>query len=205
VAWRTRDGTQFCIDGQVFTVASAVRWLNELGLVDDPRRLDQETSADSAGTLFVPALAGLAAPWWRPAARGVLSGLSLATTRGHIVRAVLEGVAATVAQLVRVVEAEGETSLQVLRVDGGLTHSHVLMQAQADLLQVSVEVYPSGHATPLGAAALARSALERCTPQEALWPWRPTNTFEPQWSRDRADDYLARWQRALEATEDGLS
>jgi glycerol kinase len=205
VAWRTRTGTQYCLDGQVFTAASAVRWLNELGLVDDPRQLDQEASADSAGVLFVPALAGLAAPWWRPAARGVLSGLSLATTRGHIVRAVLEGVAATVAQLAGVVEAESGTPLRVLRVDGGLTHSRVLMQAQADLLQVPIEVYPSGHATPLGAAALARSALEGCTPEEAVWPWQPSSTFEPEWSRDRADDYLERWQRALDATEDASS
>jgi glycerol kinase len=205
VAWRTRTGTQYCLDGQVFTAASAVRWLNELGLVDDPRQLDQEASSDCAGVLFVPALAGLAAPWWRPAARGVLSGLSLATTRGHIVRAVLEGVAATVAQLAGVVEAESGTPLRVLRVDGGLTHSRVLMQAQADLLQVPIEVYPSGHATPLGAAALARSALEGCTPEEAVWPWQPANTFEPEWSRDRADDYLERWQRALDATEDASS
>ena len=94
--------------------------------------------------------------------------------------------------------------IRSLRVDGGLTRSAVLMQAQADLLQVPVEVYPSPHATPLGAAALARLAL---SPQlrlaDVLWPWEPARVYTPQWSPDRAAEYLDRWCAAVEATLTG--
>ena len=133
-----------------------------------------------------------------------LSGLSLASTRGHLVRAVLEGIAAQVAHLMGVFSADMGAPIRSLRVDGGLTRSAVLMQAQADLLQVPVEVYPSPHATPLGAAALARLAL---SPQlrlaDVLWPWEPARVYTPQWSPDRAAEYLDRWCAAVEATLTG--
>jgi len=86
-----------------------------------------------------------------------------------------------------------------LRVDGGLTRSAALMQAQADLARMPVEVYPSAHATPLGAAACARLALDPAlSPAEVVGTWTPEHTFEPMWSDDRAADYLDRWRRAAE-------
>lgn len=200
VAWRTRAGVQYCLDGQVYTAASALRWLADLGLVEDVRQLDAAAAPDSDGVLFVPALAGLGAPWWRSEARASFSGMSLATTGSHLVRAVIEGVAATVARLVQVVDDEVGSPVGSLRVDGGLTHSAALMQAQADLLQVPVEVYPSAHATPLGAAMLARMAVTGVDLAEAVWPWSPSHTYEPSWTSDRADAFLARWERAVDAT-----
>jgi glycerol kinase len=201
VAWRTREGTQYCLDGQVYTAASAVRWITELGLVDSAQEMDSLASAADDGVLFVPALAGLAAPWWRSDATASFSGLSLAATRGHLVRAVLEGIAAQVADLVAVMTADMGTAVTALRVDGGLTNSRVLMQAQADLLQIPIEVYPSAHATPLGAAALARHALQPGTRlKDALWPWTPDTIYEPTWSADRAADFLGRWRTAALAT-----
>jgi glycerol kinase len=149
--------------------------------------------------LFVPALAGLAAPWWQPDARASFSGMSLATTRGSLVRAVLEGIAAQVAELVDVVDADAGRRIECLRVDGGLTNSRVLMQAQADLLQRPIEVYASPHATSLGAAALARLAI---TPAAMLgdvaWAWEPAARYEPQWSADRATDAMGRWRAAVD-------
>jgi glycerol kinase len=200
VAWSTGEGTQYCLDGQVYTAASAVRWMADIGLIEDTRRLDAASDADSGGTYFVPALAGLAAPWWRSDARACFAGMSLATTRGHLVRAVVEGVAATVARLVQVVAAEAGTPIASLRVDGGLTHSRTLMQVQADLLQAPVEVYPSAHATPLGAAALARMAVGGVELDAAVWPWSPSQVFEPRWSADRAAEFLAEWQRVVDST-----
>lgn len=198
VAWRTREGTDYCMDGQVLTAASAVRWITELGLLDSAAELDATCSSASEGVLFVPALAGLAAPWWRSDATAVFCGLSLATTRGHLVRAVLEGIAAQVADLVHAMAGDLGHAVPSLRVDGGLTQSTVLMQAQADLLQVPVEVYASPHATPLGAAALARMALDPARGVEAVqWPWQPARVFEPQWSVDRADEFLGRWRAAV--------
>ncbi len=199
MAWRTREGTQYCLDGQVYTAASAIRWIRELGLIANSHEIDEACAPDSGGVLFVPALAGLAAPWWRADALASFSGLSLASTRGTLIRAVVEGIAAQVAALVAVFEADMGVPIDSLRVDGGLTRSRALMQAQADLLQVPVEVYPNAHATPLGAAALARLALRPDLGlADVVAPWTPTATFEPQWSADRAADLMARWRAAAE-------
>jgi glycerol kinase len=160
--------------------------------------MDVVAADSSDGVLFVPALAGLAAPWWRSDAQAALVGLSLATERGHLVRAVLEGIAAQVADLVGVIDADTSVSVDTLRVDGGLTKSPVLMQVQADLLQVPVEVYPSAHATPIGAAALARFALDPSLRfEDIVWPWAAESVYEPQWSADRAADFLGRWRAAV--------
>lgn len=200
VAWRTRAGIQYCLDGQVYTAASAVRWMTEVGLVDPAMGIDAGAAAESGDVLFVPALAGLASPWWRSDAQASFTGLSLATTGGHLVRAVLEGIAAHVAELVGVMNADMDRPVTVLRVDGGLTNSRVLMQAQADLLQVPVEVYPSAHATPLGAAAMARLALDqRLGIEDVSWPWTPSHIYVPEWTPDRAADYLGRWRDAVAA------
>lgn len=207
VAWRVRGAVAYCLDGQVYTVASAVRWLVELGLLDDARHLDEACGDDSLGARFVPALAGLAAPWWRADARGAFVGLGLDTDRGALVRAVVEGVAAQVAALVEAVDADLGRPLDVLRVDGGLTRSAALMQAQADLLQRPVEVYASPHATALGAAALAQLAADPgASLADVAWPWTPAAVYEPRWSADRAELFRARWLDAVDAvvaTADG--
>ncbi|HJY95728.1 MAG TPA: FGGY family carbohydrate kinase, partial [Streptosporangiaceae bacterium] len=159
-AWRLRGQTSYCIDGQVYTAASAVRWITQLGLISGADQLDTTAAPSSDGVLYVPALAGLAAPWWDSAATASFSGMTLSSGRGHLVRALLEGIAAQVAALTGLVAADLGGPLTRLRVDGGLTRSQVLMQAQADLAQIPVDVYPSAHATPSGAAACARLALE---------------------------------------------
>jgi glycerol kinase len=195
VAWRTHQGTQYCLDGQVFTAASALQWMVDVGLLDDARALDAGAASDSGAVTFVPALAGLGAPWWRSEARGVFAGLSLAASRGQLVRAVVEGIAATVAALVRVMVDDTAAGPSALRVDGGLTHSRVLMQTQADVLQIPIEVYPSAHATALGAATLARAALApTATLSDALAPWSPATVYEPSWSPDRAATFTAQWR-----------
>ena len=133
-------------------------WLTRLGVVAAAADLDGigATVPDSGGVRFVPALAGLGAPHWRPDARGAFLGLSLGTSRAHLIRAVLDGLAASVALLARAVAADLGQPLTALRADGGLTRSRLLLQAQADLLQIPVEVPRSPDATALGVAALAR-------------------------------------------------
>ena len=203
IAWQLGGETTYCLDGQVYTVGAAVSWLQDLRLLDDPSDLDRLGGSvpDAGGVVFVPALAGLAAPFWRPSARGAFVGLSLATSRTQLVRAVVEGIAAQVAWLARAVAADLHRPLARLRVDGGLTRSHVLMQTQADLLQAPVEAYPSPHATALGVAALARlgSGAARDA-NEALGPMRPAAIYEPRTSADQAEATLQRWRRAAEAT-----
>ena len=199
VAWRLRGSTDYCIDGQVYTAASAVRWAVDLGLVPSADKLDLVAAADSAGVLCVPALAGLAAPWWDSQATASFTGMTLSSGRAELVRALLEGIAAQVAALADSVIADIGRPLTRLRVDGGLTRSAVLMQAQADLARVPVDVYPSLHATALGAAACAQLALRPdLGVADAVGGWTPQRTYEPQWSDDRAADYLRRWRAAAQ-------
>ena len=201
VAWRLRDHTSYCVDGQVYTAASAVRWAIDLGLVTSADQLDVVARPTSDGVLCVPALAGLAAPWWDSRATASFTGMTLSSGPGHLVRALLEGIAAQVATLTELVAHDLGRPLTRLRVDGGLTRSRTLMQAQADLAQVPVDVYPSAHATPLGAAACARLALDpRLWLDEAVAPWEPDRVFEPAWSPDRAEEHLARWRDAVATT-----
>ena len=199
VAWSISGQPTYCFDGQVYTAASAVRWLEQLGFISTAADLDQVSAADSAGVLCVPSFAGLAAPWWRPEARATLTGMTLSTGPEHLVLAVLQGIAAQVAELGRLVGLEGGYPLQRLRVDGGLTRSRVLMQSVADLMQIPIDIYPSPHATPLGAVALARVAMNPGLDlTDALIAWQPATTYEPRWSADRAIEFRDRWMTAAD-------
>ncbi len=203
VAWQIDDETTWCLDGQVYTAGSAVTWLQQIGVIAEPADLDRLGGAVASPrhTSFVPGLAGLAAPFWRPDARAAFTGLDLATSREELVRAVIEGLAASVAFLARAAAADLGSPLRRLRVDGGLTRSKVLLQTQADLLQVPIEVYPSPHATALGVAAFARiGAGGAQTPADAVGNWQPTTTVEPSVSADEAEERLSRWHAAAQAT-----
>jgi glycerol kinase len=199
VAWRIAGEDMFCIDGQVYTAASAVKWLCSLGIITGAEQMDGLAGPDSNGVLCVPALAGLAAPWWKSHATAVISGMTLSTGRGHIVLAVLQGIAAQIAELVSAISAD-TTPLSRLRADGGLTQSKVLMQSVADILQVPVDVYPSAHATALGAAALAHLSLQpHLSLRDVVTEWTPSATYEPSWTAGRADEFRSAW-RDLAAT-----
>jgi glycerol kinase len=200
VAWRTRGTTNYCLDGQVYTAASAVRWLQDLGLIDGPADLDPSAAADAGGVLCVPALAGLAAPWWRSDAAASFTGMTLSTGRGQLILAVLQGIAAQVAELGELFGAELGAPLTRLRVDGGLARCRTLMQATSDLMQLPVDIFPSAHATALGAAALGRMALDPALVMgEALPDWTPAVTYEPQWPAARTAEFRGRWRAAAMA------
>ena len=194
VAWSLAGHTSYCLDGQVYTAASAVRWLADLGVIKGAADLDTVggTVPDSGGVTFVPALAGLAAPWWRGDLRGSLTGLGLDTTPGHLVHALVDGIAAQVVELTEAAEADLGTPLAQLRVDGGLTRSALLMQTQADLLQRPVEVSALPDATALGVGALALlGARPGPTIAEALPEWKPSAVYEPRIPAHEAAERLA--------------
>ncbi|MER5768196.1 FGGY family carbohydrate kinase [Streptomyces sp. NPDC001985] len=202
VAWRLGGRTSYCLDGQVYAAASAVRWLTGLGVVSGAADLDRVGASvpDSGGVAFVPALAGLAAPWWRGDVRGQLTGLGLDTGPGHLVRALCEGIAAQVAEVARAAATDLGRPLSSLRVDGGLTRSALLMQTQADLLQIPVEVSALPDATALGAAAVARLGLDPGrTAAGALPAWRPSAVYEPQAGPDEAAERLGRFRAEVTA------
>jgi glycerol kinase len=200
VAWRLDGTTTYCLDGQVYSAGSAVSWLQKLAFIGGPADLDAVGAEGGAEALFVPSLAGLGAPFWSPEARGGWLGLSLATRREDLVRAVVWGIAAQVASLARAMGNDMGRPLERLRVDGGLTRSSALMQAQADLLQAPVELYPSADATALGVGALARLGSGTAhTPAEAVGDWAPAAVFEPRMAGDEAEERLARWEAAAGA------
>jgi glycerol kinase len=206
VAWRLDGAASYCLDGQVYTAGAALRWLTELGLLDGPAGLDAAggSVADAGGVTFLPGLAGLGAPHWRPDARGACLGLGLATTRAHLARAVAEGIAASVALLARAVAADCGAPLTVLRADGGLTRSRLLLQAQADLLQVPVQVCATADATALGVAALARLGMGgAATLAEAVGPPRAEAVIAPAIPGDQAAQRMAEFDSALHATLPG--
>ena len=203
VAWRLDGHTTYCLDGQVYSAGSAVSWLEELAFIKKAADLDRISSDEGEEALFVPSLAGLGAPFWAPDARGGWLGLSLATSRDDLVRAVIWGIAAQVASLAHAMGDDMVRPLERLRVDGGLTRSKALMQAQADLLQAPVERYPSADATALGAGALARlGSGAASTPQEAVGDWTPAEVFEPRMTAAEAQERLARWEAAAAALAD---
>ena len=200
VAWRLDGVPTYCLDGQVYTAGAAIGWLTEIGLLAGAAEIDPlaRSVTNSAGVIFVPALAGLGAPHWRPSARGAFLGLNLAVTRAHLIRAVVDGLAASVALLARSVADDLGAGLSGLRVDGGLTRSRALLQAQADLLQMPVEVYQTPDATALGVAALARLGVGACDDlAAAVGPVPIATVVEPKMSPDEAAERLATFDAAL--------
>lgn len=155
VAWRVAGRTEYAIDGGVFAAGAMLEWMcRELGLAERPAALAElaREVEDSGGARVLPALAGIGAPWWRPDARAVLSGLHGGSTRAHVARAALEGIAWRVADVVTAMRDSVEVGS--LRVDGGLTNEPLLLQLQADTIGAPVEAAGTD-ATVLGAAALA--------------------------------------------------
>jgi glycerol kinase len=155
VAWRIGGRVEWALDGGVFTAGALLEWLSrELGLADDPATLAEDAQAvsDAGGVRVLPALAGIGAPWWRPDARAVIAGATSGTRPGHIGRAALEAIAWRVADVL--VAVRESVPVEVLRVDGGLTRSQLLLRLQADAAGVAVQ--PGAvDATAAGAAALA--------------------------------------------------
>ena len=200
VAWQLGDAAAYCVDGQVYAAGAAIAWLQRWGFLRRAEELDAVagTVADNGGVRVVPALTGLGAPWWEPDALASIDGIGPGTEPAHVVRSTVEGLAAQVTLLARAAAVDLGRPLALLRVDGGLTRSRVLMQMQADLLQVPVEVASSPHATAAGVGALARlGAGTGRTLHDVVRRDRPDARFEPVMGSDEAGERLARFERAV--------
>ena len=161
VAWHQSGVTTYALDGGIFASGSVITWLRDrLGLISDSSELDSLclSVSDSGGVVCVPALAGLAAPYWDRGARASWFGMGLETQRAHLVRAALEGIAFRVEQVIVAMEQDSGMKPRSLRVDGGLSSSEFLMQTQADLLGIPVEVCEEPEATLLGISLFAANA-----------------------------------------------
>lgn len=198
VAWRHAGITTYCVDGQVYTAGAALDWLVRVSLLKDYEEIDVALGESHNREVFLPALAGLAAPYWMPKVRAGFVGLSMDTDRYSLVAAVVEGIASNVATLAKDVESNLGAPLKLLRCDGGMTRSAGFMQLQADLLGVPVEVSSTPHATALGVAAMGRLGLgETPTPEAAMSEIYSSSAYQPMMPQDEAEERLARFARAL--------
>ena len=204
VAWRLGGAVTYCLDGQVYTAGSALRWLTGIGVLGAPSELDAvgSTVPDAGGVTFVPALAGLGAPYWAPDARGA----AVRPAPGHVARASRPGGGRGHRRVGRAAGVGGAAPtwagpLTSLRVDGGLTRSRLLMQAQADLLQVPVLICRSPDATALGVAALARLGTgDAASAGEAVGAAEAEAIVEPSITADQAAERLSVFRSALDLT-----
>ena len=202
VAWQRTGRTAYALEGSVFIAGAAIQWLRDgLGLIARASEVDALAASvpDTEGVFFVPALAGLGAPYWDARARGTIVGLTRGSTRAHLARATLEAIAFQSAELIEAMTADSGVTLTELRVDGGATASELLMQVQADLLGVPVVRPRVAETTALGAAYLAGLATGFWRDEaEIAALWQRDRAFEPQRPRDEGAGRMAQWRRAVE-------
>jgi glycerol kinase len=200
VAWRRGGTDTWGIEAVMLSAGSCVEWLrDDLGVVASAAESEAVASSvpDTGDVWFVPALLGLGAPVWDFGARGTLLGLTRGTTRAHVVRAVLEGVAHRGADLVEAAEVDGGVRIGSLRVDGGMSANAVFVQALADAAGRPVEVSPVTEATTLGAAYLAGMAVGVWKDEDDIAAaWSPARVVEPAGTVDRD-----RWREARSRAE----
>ena len=205
IAWDIGDGPRYALEGSAFVTGAAVQWLRDgLGIISDAAETEAlaRSVASDDGLYLVPAFTGLGAPHWDPRARGLLIGIERSTTRAHLARATLESIAYQTRDLVEAMRAAGRPII-VLRADGGGTANAFLMQLQADVLGVPVEVAAIRETTALGAAFLAGLAVGVWPDVNALAATRAVATrYEPKMAAEERDRRYAGWLRAVDRARD---
>ncbi len=202
VAWKLGARTTYALEGSSFIAGAAVQWLRDgLGLIR--RAADVEALASkvkqTGDVVFVPALAGLGAPHWRPEARGLFAGFDRSTTAAHLARAVLEGVALQIHDLAGAMRKDSGREIPAFKVDGGAAANNLLMQFQADVLGTEVVRPRNLETTTLGAAFLAGlGAGVWESPDEIRRAWRPDRVFKPKMAAAERARHLEKWRRAVE-------
>jgi len=201
VAWKIGDRTEYALEGSVFVGGAVIQWLRDsLGIIETSAEVEGLAASvdDNGGVYFVPGFAGLGTPHWDQEARGMIIGLTRGTGRAHIARAALESIAYQTADLLTAMHSDSQIKLGELRVDGGATKNDLLMQFQADILQIPVVRSKTAETTALGAAYLAGLAVGFWRSKEDLVEhWSADKTFEPRMSSQKAAELIARWHEAV--------
>jgi glycerol kinase len=202
VAWRIGRRTEYALEGSIFVAGAVVQWLRDgLGIIGSSAEVEALAARvpDSGGVVVVPAFAGLGAPHWDPYARGLIVGLTRGSSRAHIARAALEGIAFQVGDVLRAMERDAGIRLRELRADGGASLNNLLMQRQTDILGVPVVRPVVAETTALGAAYLAGLAVGFWKDvSEIAGQWRADRRFKPAMSSPERRRVTARWAEALE-------
>jgi glycerol kinase len=208
VAW-TRDGrpgATYALEGAIFVTGAAVQWVRDgLGLIDESADIGPlaATCDDTGGVVIVPAFTGLGSPWWDPYARGTILGITRGTTPAHLARAVVEAMAHQTRDVVDAMSAASGQTIAELRVDGGASAMELLLQIQADQLQVPVARPVVQETTALGAAYIAGLAEDVwSSPEEVASRWTLDRRFEPRLPPADADRHHDRWHRGVERSRE---
>ncbi|ACY12932.1 glycerol kinase GlpK [Haliangium ochraceum] len=206
VAWKLGTGAEagevrYALEGSAFVAGAVVQWLrDQLGFFSSAAEIEAlAASVEDAGeVIVVPAHAGLGAPHWRPDARGLITGLTRGSTRAHIARAALDGVALQNYDILKAMERDSGRELASLKVDGGASANDLLMQFQSDVLGVSIARPEILETTALGSAFLAGLATSVWADKaEIAAAWREAKRFEPKADRTVIDAHLERWNEAV--------
>ena len=201
VAWGLDGRVNYALEGSIFVAGAAIQWLrDEMRLIDSAADSEYHAGkvADTAGCYVVPAFTGLGAPYWDQYARGAIVGLTRGVNKNHIIRATLESIAYQVSDVLEAMRADSGIALTSLKVDGGASSNNVLMQLQADILQVTVHRPVCVETTALGAAYLAGLAVGYWSSQEEIARnWAVDRTFLPAITTQERDKKLQGWKRAV--------
>ena len=205
VAWKIGRETTYALEGGVFVGGAAIQWLRDgAQLIREADEINTLAAsvADNGGVYFVPALSGMGAPYWDQYARGSFFGITRGTSNGHLARAVLEGIAFQVYDIVKAMEADAGGATAQLRVDGGASQSDYLMQVQSDLFAFDIVRPRITETTALGAAYLAGLAVGFWQSTDELRAqWQADKVFSPQLPPERVQKMLHYWHKAVQAAQ----
>ncbi|SFW83783.1 glycerol kinase GlpK [Amycolatopsis australiensis] len=200
------DKPVYALEGSIAVTGSAVQWLrDQLGIISGASQSESlaRQVEDNGGVYFVPAFSGLFAPYWRSDARGAIVGLTRATTNAHLARATLEAICYQTRDVVEAMQNDSGVTLDVLRVDGGVTANELCMQLQADILGVPVSKPVVAETTALGAAYAAGLAVGFWSSTDELEQnWNEDKRWTPSWSDEQRAEGYAGWQKAVGRTLD---
>ncbi|QTE21920.1 glycerol kinase GlpK [Polaribacter cellanae] len=205
VAWKINGKTTYAFEGSVFIAGAAVQWLRDgLKIIRKSSEVEGLANSveDSDGVYFVPSFAGLGAPHWNQKAQGTLFGLTRGSTDAHIARATLDAIAYQSMDILKAMEADAETTIKELRVDGGATVNNTLMQFQSDVLNTKTVRPKVVETTAMGAAFLAGLAVGFWENEKEIQEiWQIDETFTPSEKREKIDKNIKDWYRAIAALE----
>ena len=206
IGWGLDGKITYCLEGSVFVAGAVVQWLRDgLGFFEDASEIEALASQvdSSEGVYLVPAFVGLGTPYWNPNARGTIVGMTRGTTRAHMARAALEAIAFQTRDVLEAMQQDSGDRLSVLRVDGGACANSLLMQFQADLLDVTVQRPFVQETTALGAAYLAGLATGVWSdPNDVNANWQLDAEFKPAGNSEDMNARYEQWKRAVDRSLD---
>ncbi|MBZ9652749.1 glycerol kinase GlpK [Psychroflexus montanilacus] len=205
VAWRINGKTEYALEGSIFIGGAVVQWLRDgLGIIKRSKDVENlATSVDSSdGVYFIPAFAGIGAPYWDQDAKGSMFGITRGTTDAHIARASLEAIAYQTMDILKAMQADSEIDIEELRVDGGATVNNMLMQFQSDVLNTTTIRPKITETTALGAAYLAGLAVGFWENMEEIQSiWREDVKFQPTKNQEDIQKGIKGWYRAIDSLQ----